>query len=82
MRRQHLTSAVPKYLFLALCLLTVFVALLTLRNSTKILSSLDESTTNYVSDVAIQMTEQVDAHIESSLDTLQTSSPSTTDTPI
>lgn len=60
-----------KYLFWGLCLLVVFVALLTLRNSTEIISSLEESTTDYVSDVAAQVAEQVDSRIETSLDTLQ-----------
>ena len=71
MKDQRLTSPITKYLFLGLCLLAVFVALLTLRNSTRIISSLEESTTSYVSDVAGQIAEQVDARIETSLDTLQ-----------
>ena len=71
MKDQHLSTHLTKYLFLGLCLLAVFVALLTLRNSGQIISSLEESTSNYVSDVAMQMAEQVDARIETSLDTLQ-----------
>lgn len=71
MKRTHHAAKITRYLFWALCFLAVFVALLTLRNSTKIISSLETSTTGYVSDVATQMTEQVDFRIESSLDTLQ-----------
>lgn len=71
MRKTHYAAKIPQYLFWALCLLAVFVALLTLRNSTKIISYLEKSTTQYVSDVATQMAEQVDFRIESSLDTLQ-----------
>ena len=71
MKDQHLSTHLTKDLFLGLCLLAVFVALLTLRNSGQIISSLEESTSNYVSDVAMQMAEQVDARIETSLDTLQ-----------